>query len=391
MAELATLTRDTRDPGRAWQAAFALARAPGDDARHALEVVPKSAAEGRLYARASVVRALTVGESPRDLADRLRALLASRDPADRATGAFGLGALGKVDVRDLLGSRDLVVVRAAARAALLGGREAAEVAARRLAVETDRATRAALALALAVSTESFAWLSTAQLAAWAESDEALAPLAVLALGTREVAAQERQLGRFLESPDPVLRAHAALALALSPLASAASRLDEAWRFEERGPVRRAIVVALARRTEPERLDVLTLASRLDPDADVREAARLALAGDRGELPFPVGQLGAGCAGRSLSLGTCQVAWIALSPTSAAPSGQLQGDIAGRSGSYHDPTGLALPVVSDPDGALLLPGVSRGPASFRLASSSSWDEAPHDDREGDPHRGSAGQR
>ena len=145
------------------------------------------------------------------------------------------------------------------------------------------------------------------------------------------------------------------------------------------PVRRAIVAAsrATHRTRAPRRAHARL-RRLDPDADVREAARLALAGDGGELPVPMVQLGAGCAGRSLSLGTCQVAWIALSPTSAAPSGQLQGDIAGRSGSYHDPTGLVLPVVSDPDGALLLPGVSRGPASFRLASSSSWDEAPHDD-------------
>jgi hypothetical protein len=367
------------DPERAGDAAFALARAPGAEARRALEAAAAEPKLARLAARASTVRALALRDAPSGLGDRLHALLASRDAADRAAGAFGLAVLGKADLRDLMGSSDLVVVRAAARASLLAGDGAVAACRARLATESDALTRIALAIAIAASPDASVPVSTGRLAEWAESDEALAPLAVVALGPRERLLEKRRLGRALDSADPVLRAHAAFGLALSPLPDAAARLANAWRFEETARVRRAIVVALGRRREPQRLATLELAARLDPDEQVRETARLAL---RGELPLPLGRFGAGCAGSEARIGGCYVAWITLTPSSPAGAAEVRE----RAGRLLDATGLALPVVADPDGILIVPGVSAGAASFRLASSPLWYDAQgHEGTEAEPAR------
>jgi HEAT repeat protein len=366
-----------RDPERAGDAAFALARAPGPEARRTLEVAGADPKLARLLARAGTVRALSLRDPPTGLGDRLNSLLASRDAADRAAGAFGLMALGKADARELIGSNDRVVVRAAARAALVADSGAGAACRARLATETDLLTRTALAMAIALSPDASVPVSTGRLEEWAESDDAFAPLAVVALGPRERPLEKRRLARALESSDPVLRAHAAFGLALSPLPDAAARLANAWRFEETPRVRRAIVTALGRRKEPQRLATLALAARLDPDEQVRESARLAL---RGQLPLPLGHFGAGCAGNDARVGGCYAAWITLTPST--PAGAA--DLRERSGRLLDAAGLALPVVADPDGMLVVPGVSAGAASFRLASSPLWDDAHgHDAVEAEP--------
>src|SRR6185503_2276986 len=247
------------------------------------------------------------------------------------------------------------------------GSDAVEACRARLATEGDELTRTALAIAIAASPDASVPVSTGRLAEWAESDEAYAPLAVVALGPRERPLEKRRLGRALDSADPVLRAHAAFGLALSPLPDAVSRLANAWRFEETPRVRRAIVLALGRRREPQRLATLELAAKLDPDEQVRETARLAL---RGELPLPLGRFGAGCAGSEARVGGCYAAWITLTPSSPAGAAELRE----RAGRLLDAAGLALPVVADPDGMLVVPGVSAGAASFRLASSPLWYDA-----------------
>jgi hypothetical protein len=361
-----------RDPRRAWDAAYALARAPGDEARRALEVALSGPALARLAARAGVVRTLALGDEPRGLSDALRSLFASKQPADRAAGAFGLAALGKVNAIELVDSRDPAIVRAAARAALILGPSATRALARRLVVESDTTTRAALALVLAGPRESVDDVPTFRLLSWAEADEPIAPLAIAALGVREQPEQpgdERRFARWLESDDPVKRVHAALALGSSPLPSAAGRLADAWRFETDPAVRRAIVVALSQRGEPARR-ALEIAAKLDTDAEVRESASLGISG---RLSSPLGRLGRGCSGARE--GACYIAWISLVKT--APAGPEA--IDARVASYVDPSGLSLPVVSDPDGALLLPGVSPGDASFHLASSVIRDDAPGHDR------------
>jgi hypothetical protein len=367
------------DPERAGDAAFALARAPGADARRALEKAASDPKLVRLAARAGTVRALALGDAPGGLRQRLSALLASRDAADRAAGSFGLAVLGKTDARELIGSSDPVLVRAAARASLVAGSGAVDACRSRLETESDPLTRTALAIAIAASPDASVPVSTGRLTEWAESDEAFAPLAVVALGPRERLLEKRRLDRALGSPDSVLRAHAAFALALSPLPDAVSRLANAWRFEETPRVRRALVLALARRREPQRLATLELAAKLDPDEQVRETARLAL---RGELALPLGRFGAGCATSESRVGGCYAAWITLTPSSSGGEAAVRE----RAGRLLDAAGLALPVVADPDGMLIVPGVSAGAASFRLASSTLWYDAEgHDGAEAEPIR------
>jgi HEAT repeat protein len=363
-----------RDPAKGWDAAFALARAPGDEARRALEGTAPNAAFARLVARAGVVRALSLGDEPRRLRDNLRSLFSSKDAADRAAGAFGLAALGETSLAELVNARDSVVVRAAARASLAIGRDAAKVLAPRLASENDTVTRSALAIALLGSSDAIHSIPTYKLLSWADGEEPLAPLAIVALGAREQRGEAEQgegdrLSRWLESEDPVTRTHAAYALGQSPLANATGRLARAWRFEPDRVVRRAIVVALAQRGELARR-ALDAAARLDPDAEVRESAALGLAG---RLPSPLAWLGNGCARAKVA--ACYVAWISLSKSAAARAESVDS----RPATFVDASGLALPVVTDPDGAMLLPGVSSGEASFRLASSLVWYEALGHDR------------
>jgi cellulose synthase operon protein C len=367
---VATLGALMNDPARSWEAAFALARAPGDEARGVLETVQQNPRLRRLAGRAGTVRALSLRDPPRGLIRLLRELMTSTDASDRAAGAYGLAALRETSVRDLVASSDLFVVRAAARASLLLGTEGARACADRLPNERDATTRAALAIAL-LSDQAARAISTEQLADWAEAEQPFAPLAVVALGSREEPGTERRLGRMLTSPDPVLRGHAALALARSPLSSAVSRLIAAWRFEGDATVRRAIVAALSQRREPQRTAVLDLVARLDPDEQAREAARLGLL-DR--FPLPMDRLGAGCAGSDAPVGACYVACRAHTPSKAASSSS----VAGQAGRWLDSSGLALPLVTDPDGALVVAGVSPGDASFDLASSPFWYDAHRDD-------------
>ncbi len=110
-------------------AAFALATIPGAEARTALEhalagETAKADEARRLLLRAGVVRALVLGDAPAGLHDGLRALFKGTAPADRAAGAFGLVALGKMSLGDALEAScqkgETLVCDAAATAAARG-------------------------------------------------------------------------------------------------------------------------------------------------------------------------------------------------------------------------------------------------------------------------------
>jgi hypothetical protein len=121
-------------------------------------------------------------------------------------------------------------------------------------------------------------------------------------------------------------------------------IENAYRFEPDQGVRHAAVVALSRRPESVRLRGLRLAAALDAAPSVRAAARLALAGH---------------ALSDTALGP-ETVWLELAPNpglepGAVPAAQV------RLGS-----GLALPVVADPDGVVALAGVDPAPLSLRLA-------------------------
>ena len=106
-------------------------------------------------------------------------------------------------------------------------------------------------------------------------------------------------------------------------------------------------------------NVLTLARDLDPDDEVRALARSAL--DGRDLEPEVKAAGGVSVARGL-------AWIAV-----VPSEGKAGDELARAARLVRDDGLALPVVSDPDGVLLVPGLPPGPAQIQLATTG--DPAP----------------
>jgi hypothetical protein len=54
-------------------------------------------------------------------------------------------------------------------------------------------------------------------------------------------------------------------------------------------------------------------------------------------------------------------WVTLTPNDA----QAQGMASGRTARLVRPDGLAIPVVADPDGALMVPGLPPGESSLLL--------------------------
>jgi hypothetical protein len=165
---------------------------------------------------------------------------------------------------------------------------------------------------------------------------------------------------LLQGTDAMIRAHVALGLAHDPEPSAVSLLVAAYPFEADRIVRRAVVRALSCRIEPQRMATLTLASQLDPDDEVRAVAHRALMGtssDPGRDPV------AGVEPRR------QVAWVAVKES--LPSGTSRP----RALWFARSDGLAVPMVADPDGVLLVPGVPPGPASVEIARNREDDSSP----------------
>lgn len=337
-------------PDRADAAAYALARCPGNAARGRIEAALGSSRTRRLAARAAVVRRIALGDQVAGDQHALEVLLASKRPADRAAGAWGLSVLSTSTAERLLGSTDPVVVRAAARAAA-DMPHVARVAAARLVHEKDPATRVALAAALAAP-EGANRATTRVLVELIDSASAATPLAVRALAARDSRTLRPRIEALLESGDPVIRAHAALGLGDSSSPSAVGLLSNAYRFEPSARVRHAIVIALSRLPHSRR--TLELASRLDGDAGVRSAAHRALTGRH------LHELVAGPS----------VLWLELAPSEP-----------GQADAVHSTTvalvtagGLALPAVADPDGLLVVAGLPAGPVELRVAAPAVRDKA-----------------
>ncbi|TKC94673.1 HEAT repeat domain-containing protein [Polyangium fumosum] len=358
-------------PEHATAAAFALARMPGKGARAALEralgsTSAKKGAPRRLITRAALVRWLVLGDEPNGLADALVAMANEKDPADRAVGAFGQVATGRTSVRAALDAAcpekrpcDVAIVAAVARASLaraaIGKDDAPAELARVFGAnakamgkgDAPSAIEVAAGVAL-LADPSGAGLPTAVLARWAEGESPLAPLAARALPSRDDEAIRGRIKRLLAGTDPVIRAHTALGLALDPEPDAISLLANAYRFEEDPTVRRAVVRALSMRREPLRAATLELARDLDPDDQVRALARAALSG-RTLVP-------------ALAVSAGPVAWVSLvaNAPGALPS------IQGRAARLVRSDGVAVPIVADPDGVVLVPGLPDGPAALTLA-------------------------
>lgn len=359
-------------PELATAVAFALARMPGKEARTALEQAlssasSKSGAPRRLVVRAAIVRGLLLQDEPANLEAPLEALVAEKANEDRAVGYFGLVSTGRMRVRAAVkevlakdkGAARTALLAAIGRASLARGAEGpAEFAAilRETGLFEGRDLAPALGIAL-LADERAEGLSTETLGRLAEEGGPLAPLAARALPSRDSEAVRSQIKRLLDGTDPVIRAHTALGLANDPEADAVSLLVEAYRFEEDASVRRAVIRALSARKEKQRIATLTIARDLDPDEGVRALAKAAL-GDRVLLPPATDPAGT-------------VLWVSLV---ANTPGALDA-IAGRAARFVRADGLAVPVVSDPDGVLIIPGMPEGRAGLTLAPEAISGDAP----------------
>jgi hypothetical protein len=331
-----------------WAAAHALARSADTRADDVLERALARPATRCNAARAAALRAREGGSRVSGLDDALESLERSNAPNDRAALSFVRATLDPELGAKLVGSRDGIVVRAAARAALED--EVSFAAAQRLAVETNAELRTALALAL-TRPDAADRVPTRVLVELFELHGAAAHLAAFALAARDGDAERPRLRELLASGDPLLRAHVALGLARSRESSAIGLLDEAYRFESEPLVRRAIVRALAARTEPGRERTLRLAADLDPDDDARALSRRALASGL----------------RPLAPGETTSAWI-----------RVEGGVSGAASMavvVVTSGGLALPLYPDPDGSATLAGLPPGPVAVTLASAAPGGDSP----------------
>lgn len=389
-----------------FDALFSLALVAGADAKATLEkglLEEVKGASRRLWVRAALLRALRLGERVDGLGDVLNSLAGEKekDESDRALGLFGQAALGMREPSELLNERckaafegegdksvwksaplkaraaadakacDAVAVQAIAKGmqALTGKEDALQrsfspllqvLASEAVLGHSLSKARAGEILlsdlpnekTVAAAAAFLAFpdggpLPTALLSVWAEQGGSLSPLAARALAGRDSDSLRPSLKRLLSGSDPVVRAHVAMGLAFDPMPDAVTLLVNAYRFEEDAGVRRAIVRALSERTEVQRNKTLQMARDLDPDADVRALARSALLGRK---VLPAGLPAAGT-----------VLWIQLVPNHAGASNQA----FGRTARLVRPDGVAVPVVSDPDGVLLVPGQSPGEVNLEL--------------------------
>jgi hypothetical protein len=234
---------------------------------------------------------------------------------------------------------------------------------RRMVVEPDAVTRIVLAGALARG-DVAGVLSISELLQRVAGAQPDAPLAAFAVGLRGADTPDDRLSELLASRDPLVRAHTLRGLGASASFDATARLASAYAWETNPSVRRAAIEALAvRQTVGPRLrrglvetwdravagarsEALALAAKLDPDSGVRAAARRALAG----------------IGEGRAAGGSEVAWLELVPAEGAT---LPRDVTAL---VVTSDGVAIPIAFDGDGYALLPGVSPGPASLRLAAS-----------------------
>ncbi|HTM43725.1 MAG TPA: HEAT repeat domain-containing protein [Polyangiaceae bacterium] len=136
-------------------------------------------------------------------------------------------------------------------------------------------------------------LTSATLRARVTSNSPQALSAAFALAARDSEAERPLLLQLLQSPDALLRAHTVLGLAYSAERSASGILTRIYQQDDAWQVRWACVAALGFRGRPQDKTV-EQAAQLDPDANVRGAARAILAGARASLtasgdfaiPFP---------------------------------------------------------------------------------------------------------
>ncbi len=323
-------------------AAYALARCRDPAVGGVLSGMIAKPSHRRAGLRASLLRVAEGGKEPDGLGDTLASLAASRDPADRSVGVFGLVLTDRAAPETYAASRDVVSVLAACRATLGRSTAGRRACAARLSSDVDPLVRDGLAGAIPDPSAPLS-VSTNTLMQWAESSRVSAPVFGRSLGPHDHETFRTRIVRLLSSGDPGMRAQVAIGLGHSPEASSASMLTDAYAFEADPWVRRAIIWGLAKRQSAVGRPWLERAAKLDPDAHVRTLARLALRG-RPTIASPRGT---------------RMLWLKLESSSHPESP------APRPVRVTMSSGFATVVVSAPDGHVLVPGITSGPVRVRV--------------------------
>ncbi len=329
-------------PEHAFAAAHALSRLAGSDAH---DVVARSLERQLalpLTIRAAAARSRLWDEQFAALPRRLATLLQSDVPSERAAAAWGLSLAGGRAALAQLESGDAARILAAANNALVFDDAVLEAAAALLSAAEPGPVRTALAVAL-IRPSGQRKVASMLLRELVAEGGAARPLALRVLASRDEPEIGPLVARYLNHPDPVLRAHVVRGLGDNVLPSAIGLLTGRYEFETDASVRQAIVCALSSRRGLSALRTLSLAARLDPSPRVRSAARLAGAGVRLSDP-PAGS---------------DVLWAELRPVPASVAPSESGAL------LNVAPGLALPVFADATGLLVVAGVSVNHLGIRL--------------------------
>lgn len=349
-------------------AVTALAMCPAESASAEIEkgLGSKAPDRRRAFVRVAVLRALALADEPSSLRASLDDLSVSKDPSDVELASVGRVALGAASMNEVLaeakGKSDalaLAIVAGAARGGLARNTDELAPLAKELEdadpeALTERQIAAGVALLSTKAADSLSFLKLLQLA---ESGGALASLAARALPRRADESMKGRLLALLSGTDPSVRVGVAQGLAESPHKAAVSWLANAYVREDDVHVRRALVASLVRRSELQRTRPLELARDLDPDPEVRALAAAGLSaspslsgGGPRTIPASV-ELG--------GLDPSLVAYFAVAGSDGSASARAVRAVL--------PSGIALPMVTAADGALLTPGIPFGKASLEIVT------------------------
>ena len=337
----------------AFAAAHALSRWAGSEAHEVLARALERQLALPLTVRAAAARARLWQERFPALPGRLATLQHSDVPSERAAGAWGLSLAGGRAALAELESGDAVRILAAANNALVFDDSVLEGAAALLSKAEAGPIRTALAVALIRPSGQRRVPSTLLRELVAEGGAAR-PLALRVLASRDEPEIGPLVGRYLNHPDPLLRAHVARGLGDNLLPSAIGLLSGRYEFETDASVRQAIVCALSSRRGLSAVRTLSLAARLDPSPGVRSAARLARAGVRLSDP-PAGS---------------DILWAELRPVPGSVATH-ESDVTARNRTERGGAilnvapGLAFPVFADATGLLVVAGVGVNHLGIRL--------------------------
>lgn len=364
------------EPEAALAAAHALSRSADTRARAALERALSNDRARDLVVRALAARCWSRRERSGALSARLSELERSTSFSDRWLAAFARSLEGTEAAQRELESGDEARIIGAAGNALAFDESVLARAASLLESAAPGRVRSALSVVLlrprgrqAVTSELLRELIA--------EEGAARPLALRALAARDAAAAV--VRRYLDHPDPLLRAHVARGLGEGEAPGAVGLLARRYEFEVDPSVRLAIVYALGARGGTAAERALSLAAQLDGDDAVRSAARLALSGTPLGDPSPQNELfwaelrvatgGAELSGARDSVSALDAGSLEPKPPearAAAGSRQESAAPAEPAGALLNVApGLAFPVFVDARGVLVVAGVGLTILGIRL--------------------------